>query len=70
MIPVFKSSEGVRVEANTPEGQNNQPTTVLAGRLTKDVSNFTQRLKGCVWGQLKKKNNQFGTEISVLRGIE
>ena len=68
MIPVFKSSEGVRVEANTPEGQNNQPTTVLAGRLTKDVSNFTQRLKGCVWGQLKKKEQSIWHRDQCFEG--
>lgn len=32
MISVFKFSEGLTVEENAPEGQNNQPITLCAGR--------------------------------------
>lgn len=52
-----------------------QQLYVLAGRLAQDVSSFTELLKRiCVGSMFKKKkgrkNNPFGSETSVWRGVE
>ena len=77
MIPVFKFSESVRLGASAPEGQTNQPTTLCAGR---EVSTRCEQFhraaeKDMFRVNLKKKkkgrkNNQFGSETSVWRGVE
>lgn len=76
MISVFKSSESVRLGASAPEGQTTQPTALCAGR---EVSTRCEQFhraaeRICLGSMFKKKkgrkNNPFGSETSVWRGVE